>query len=155
MIDRDDLEVRLAMTLAPMLVTVATFSLAAANAFTVPGNIVDELLSVLAAFCIFASALLTDSALDKESLSFRDRLTFLGGGYFCFCLVVGVMTAFTPLLYEARRTTAGAFIWDKSFILFFAAGTSVFLKMMTHKDHQWWTVSMFIFYVLSIYAVWH
>ena len=150
----DDLQLRLATTLAPMLLTVATFALGAASFVTNPENtLVDELLSLLSSFCVFSSALLIDSALDKQSLNFVTRLTFLNGGYVCFCIVVGAMTTIIPILYEARRSGAGVFGWHKSFILFIAAGASVFLKMMTHKDRQGWTVSMFIFYVLSIYAI--
>ena len=48
------------------------------------------------------SATVTDSAMDQQDFSLADRCTFLGGGYFLFCLIVGGMTTAIPLLYAAK-----------------------------------------------------
>lgn len=155
MTERDDQEFRLALALAPMLFTIATFSLAAAATFTQKEKtIADELLSLLAGFSIFAAALLADSALDKLKIPFNERLTFLGGGYISFCVVMSFMTAFVPILYEARQST-GEFIFDRSFIYFIAAGLCVFGKMMTHQDKKFFTYAMVFFFLLSIHDLWH
>jgi hypothetical protein len=152
MVDRDDLELRLATTLSPMLLTIAVFALSATAAITDSSKtIVDELLSMLAAICIFAAALLVDSALDKLKLDLAERVNFLGRGYLAFCFVVGVMTAFVPILYEAKKAGSGAFGWSISFVPFFGAGISVFSKMMSHKDGGWWTVAMLGFFCWSFY----
>jgi len=155
MTDLEDLQLRLATTLAPMLLTVATFALGAASIVPSPSNtIIDEMLSVVAAFSIFSAALLVDSALDKQKISSLDRLSFLGGGYVCFCGVVAAMTAAVPILYEARCTTA-PFGWHVSFVAYLGAGASVFLKLMTYQDKNVFTFGMFVFYVFSIYALGH
>src|SRR4051794_20807342 len=152
MVERDDLELRLATTLSPMLLTIAVFALSATAA--IPNSsqtIVDELLSMLAAICIFAAALLIDSALDKLQLDLGERVGFLGNGYLTFSFVVGVMTAFVPILYEAKKAP-GAFGWSTGFVPFLGAGISVFLKMMSNKDRGAWTVAMLIFFCWSFYA---
>jgi hypothetical protein len=151
----EELEIRMATTLAPMLLTVSVFALSAASLVAKPqATIVDELLDVLAAFSIFAAALLVDSTLDKLSLSFTDRLRFLGGGFFAFSSVVATMTTFVPILYLAKTHGNSAFGWDPRFIIFFFAGASVFLKMMTlQEDKHIALAGMFLFFPLSIYLL--
>jgi hypothetical protein len=154
MIDHDDLELRLATTLAPMQLAIAVFSLGASS--FVPNakfTIIDELLFTLASFCIFSAALLIDSALDKHSLDFSKRLSFLSGGYVSFCLVVAVLGASVPLLYEAKKAGSNPFGWHISFIPFIGAGLSVFLKMMTFRDRNAYTVCMIIFCAWTIYVL--
>ena len=156
MVDRDDLELRLATTLAPMLLTLAVFALGGVTVIAAPDKtIVDELLSLLAAFCIFAAALLVDSALDKIAINWIDRLRFLGGGYLCFCLVVGAMTTMTPILYEfeTKRIGLANFTWEANDIPFALAGASVFLKMISYRDRQVWTALMIVFYSFSIWVL--
>lgn len=154
MTEKEELELRLATTLSPMLLTVAIFSLTATSAISnAPSSIVDELLSVLASFCIFSAALLIDSALDKLSLSFFDRLTFLGGGYLLFCIAVGAMTAIVPIFYEAKKLGLGSFGWQSTFIPFIAAGLFVLLKLMTFKDKSAFTVAIILSYFASAYVL--
>jgi hypothetical protein len=151
----EELEIRMATTLAPMLLTVSVFALSAASLVAKPqATIVDELLDVLAAFSIFAAALLVDSTLDKLSLSFTDRLRFLGGGFFAFSFVVGTMTTFVPILYLAKNHGNSAFGWEPRFIIFLFAGGSVFLKMMTlQEDKHIALAGMFLFFPLTIYLL--
>jgi hypothetical protein len=151
MADKEDLELRLVTTLAPMLLTIAVFALSATAAITdASKTIVDELLSSLAAICIFAAALLVDSALDKWELGVRQRIYFLGNGYLAFCFVVGIMTAFVPILYEAKNAGSYAFgWWDLRFFVFGGAGIAVFSKMMINKDRGAWMAVMLGLFVLS------
>ena len=59
MITKDELEFRLATTLAPMLVTVAVFSLGAVSLVKDPGcTFTDEFLSIIAGLSIFAAAVI-------------------------------------------------------------------------------------------------
>jgi hypothetical protein len=158
-ISKEELELRLATTLAPMLLTVAIFSLSSMTLVSKPAMTwVDELLSLIAAFSIFAAALIIDFALDHQQLSSEERLKFLGGGYLFFCIVVGIMTAAVFILYSAVQVQSVegkpvAFGWQKSFIPFFGAGISVSLKMMWFRDRNIFFFAMLIFYSFSIYAL--
>jgi hypothetical protein len=156
-IDRDELALRLATTLAPMLLGVAVFALTAASLVPTPtGTITDELLSLLAAFCIFSAALLIDSSLDNLQITTIERCTFLNGGYVCFCLVVGSLTAAVPILYSAVQSQFQheAFGPNRNFLFFGGAGLCVFLKMMTYHDRfNVFFLGMLFFYIWSIYVL--
>jgi hypothetical protein len=153
MIDNDDVELRLAAALSPMLITVSVFSLTAMVAVSANKNtIIDELLGIIAVFCIFSATLVIDSVLDKQNLSFVQRFRFLGGGYFTFCVAVGSMTAFVPILYEAKHVSTD-FGFSRHFIFFLLAGLSVSLKMMINKDKGILILSMVLFYALSFYFI--
>jgi hypothetical protein len=136
-----------------MLLTVATFSLAGMGLAPTHRTIIDAPLAFLAAFCVLAAAIVTDSARDKLSLDWIARLTFLGGGYLCFCVVVAGMTFIIPSLYEAKLALPGELRWHKHQLFFALAGLSVLPKLMSHRDRQSWTAGMLIFYGLSIYAL--
>ncbi|MDE1963379.1 MAG: hypothetical protein KGI42_05660 [Xanthomonadaceae bacterium] len=149
MTNRDDLELRLATALAPMLLTIAIFSLTLVGNIAHPDSThVDEVLCLLCAFCILGAATVADSALDKVGLSVRDRLFFLGGGYLFFCLAVGVVSIVIPLLYVAKAFPA-ADVHTWQYILYICTGTSVTVKLMQNKEKAW-TVGMVILFVLTM-----
>lgn len=155
--DRDDLEFRLATTLAPMLLTVAVFCLTAANIVAKPAStVVDEMLSGVAAFCIFAAALLIDFILDKLRIETIDRLSFLNFGYISFCFAVMLMTVAVPTLYLAKQAGESGFTPGVVSIMYFTgAGLCVFGKMMVLDDKNAFVVGMVIFYILSVTALVH
>lgn len=63
---RDEIEVRLAITLAPMLLAIAIFSLTLVGSVTNPSNtIVDEVFSLLSVVCILGAATAADSVMDN------------------------------------------------------------------------------------------
>lgn len=132
----------LAGTLAPMLFAFAIFSLGVLNFTRTYKVIVDEIFTLLAAFSIFAAALLVDSILDKQSLNFYERVNYLGLGYISFCIIVGMITISVPLLYlvKIRR---GTFRWRLSFLSFLSfvgAGVSVMAKMLTLTNSHLWAI---------------
>jgi hypothetical protein len=155
--DRDDLEFRLATTLAPMLLTVVVFCLTAVNIVTKPAStIVDEMLSLIAAFCIFAAALLVDFILDKLKIATTDRVSFLNYGYISFCVVVMLTTITVPTLYLAKQSGDSIFSPSIVSMLYFTgAGLCVFGKMMVLYDKNTFVVGMVIFYTLSIGSLVH
>lgn len=145
---KDDLELRLITTLAPMLFAVAVFALGASAAIPGPPNPrFDGMLSILAAFCIFSTALIVDSALDKVTLDFEKRLHFLGNGYLAFCVVNGIMTLIVPSLYVTKEV--GFYGLDRHFIAFCLAGISVFFKMMIREDNGFWAAAMLVTFLWS------
>jgi hypothetical protein len=155
MIDRDELELRLATTLAPMLLTIATFSLTVMGLQQNPEKtIVDELFSFIGAACLLAAAVVADSALDKQDLGLFERMKFMGGGYLFFCLVVGAMSTAIPILYSAKRAGGDGITWHKSYLWFISVGIFVVLKLMSHKDKQVWTAAIILSYFASLYALW-
>jgi hypothetical protein len=79
-----------------MLLTVAVLSLAGMGLAPTHRTITDGSSCVPGG--VLAAAIVTDSALDKLSLDWIARLTFLGGGYLCFCVVVAGMTFIIPSL---------------------------------------------------------
>lgn len=149
--NHDDLELRLATALSPMLLTVAIFSLTIVGNIAEPGaTFVDEILCLLSASSLLGAALVADSALDKAELAISDRFVFLGGGYFLFCLAAGVMTVVIPLLYLAKMSpTAPVLPWQ--YILYACTGISVIAKLMQNKEKAW-TVGMFILFVATLCA---
>jgi hypothetical protein len=154
MTDAEELELRLATTLSPMLLTVAIFSLGAMTAIQVPKTtIIDELLAFLASFCILSAAALVDAALDRLALTFKNRIFYLGGGYLLFCLVVSAMMVITPMLYEFKRFSSGQYGFHKSELIFFGGGACVLGKLMSYRDRQAWLVAIGVFYVFAIYVL--
>jgi hypothetical protein len=147
-ITRDELELRLAAALAPMLLTVAIFSLTLVGSQPDPkATIIDELFSLLSAVCLLGSATVADSAMDKYGVGVGARFTFLGGGYFLFCLAVGTMSAAIPILYAGKISAAPIAPWR--YILFFATGLSAIIKLMQGEETPW-TVGMFLCYLATI-----
>jgi len=159
MIDRDDLEVRLATALAPMLLAAAVFSLTALSLVPKPdATFTDEFLAALAALCIFGTALVLDSALDAAKVTEKARVTLLGGGYLLFCIAVGALTTAVPIIYATKQADAAgiAYIWHlPSIMIFLGAGVSVIFKLMWFRDHNIFLMAMGFFYGLSISALWH
>jgi hypothetical protein len=142
-----DLELRLATTLAPMLLTVAIFSLTLVSQRPDPNatTILDELFSLLSAVCLLGSATIADSAMDKHTpLGIRRRFKFFGGGYFLFCLTVGTMSAAIPILYASTAPIAQ---WR--YILFFFTGFSAIIKLMLGVETRG-TALMFACYLATI-----
>src|SRR3954468_2950868 len=121
--NRDQLEILLATTLAPMLFTVASLSVGAMALVTEPNKTyVDELLLALAALSVISGSFLLDGALDKLTLSFPECIHFLGYGYLCFSIVVGGLAAVIPIVYQLRSNgTVGA-----PLALFLGAGICMF-----------------------------
>ena len=150
--DRDELELRMAVALSPMLLTVSIFSLTlAANIAKPESTYVDEVLCFLSGLCVLGAAMVADSALDKADLSIQDRFTFLGGGYFLFCIAAGAMTLVIPLLYIAKKSTPAPIpFWH--YFVYVPTGLSVTAKLMQNKEKAW-TVGMFILVVATICAV--
>ena len=146
------LEYSLPGTLAPMLFAFAIFSLGALNFTRSYMVIVDEIFALLAAFCIFAAALLVDSMLDKQSVSFETRLGYLGWGYTAFCVVIGMITISIPILYLVKANR-GKFRWRFSYISFGGAGVSVMAKMLTQTANQLTMILMSVFFAASIASV--
>ncbi len=148
----DDLELRLAAALSPMLLTVAIFSLTLVGNIAQPSaTYVDEILCLLSAFCILGAAMVADSALDKAELSLTARFAFLGGGYFLFCVAAGAMAIVIPLLYMAKALPSIPIpVWK--YILYSLTGFSVTAKLMQNKERAW-TVGMFILFVFTLCAV--
>ncbi len=148
-IDLDELELRLATTLAPMLLTVSIFSLTLVGITQKPDTtILDEVLCLLSLFCILSAALVADSALDKANLDFLNRTRFLGGGYVLFCIVAGVMSFVVPLLYIAKNPPSTELAgWY--YIIYAATATSVSTKLMQNKEVGW-TAGMFVLVVISL-----
>lgn len=157
MITKDELEFRLATTLAPMLVTVAVFSLGAVSLVKDPGcTFTDEFLSIIAGLSIFAAAVIVDFALDNSNITERDRVTFPQGGYLCFCLALGFLTSTVFFLYAAKQADlAGqAYQWSQWFNIFFVfAGLSVIGKMMWFRDSQLLVAAMGVFYFASVLSL--
>jgi drug/metabolite transporter (DMT)-like permease len=147
-IGQDDLELRLATALAPMLLAVATFALILVNSFSEPNrSIVDELLCLLSAFCLLGSATVADSIMDRYGSGDTSRFAFLGGGYFLFCLAVGTITAAIPIIYAVKINPVRPIpVWR--YIIFFATGMSAVIKLMQGKEKAW-TAIMFICYVAA------
>jgi len=117
MIDREDLEIRFATTLAPVLLGVAIFALGTMSVIKEPGcTFTDEFLSILAGVCIFGTAVVIDSALDTAQITAVERFTFLQFGYFLFCVVVGCLTAAVFFLYAAKQADAAghSYRWETS-----------------------------------------
>jgi hypothetical protein len=155
MTDRVDLEVRFATTLAPVLLALAVFSLSTMTLVKAPGcTFTDEFLAILAGVCIFASAVIIDSALDSAQIDGLERLSFLQFGYLLFCIVVGSLTTAVFVLYAAKQADAAGqpYRWEASTILFAFAGISVVGKMMWFRDRNAFVISMFLFYALSVYV---
>lgn len=146
---KNDLELRLAPTLAPMLLTVAIFSLTLVSNIATPElTIVDEVLCLLSVACILGAAMVADSILDKADLSFFNRLEFLGGGYFLFCVVAGVISFVIPLLYVFKSHPGVPLaIWQ--YIVFGSTAISVTTKLMQNEEKAW-TAGMFVLSVASI-----
>jgi hypothetical protein len=158
MIDRDDLDVRLATALAPMLLAAAVFSLTALSLIPKPdATFTDEFLAALAALCIFGTALVVDSALDTAKVTERARVTLLGGGYLLFCIAVGALTTAVPIIYATKQADAAgeAYAWQSSIIYFIGAGAAVSLKLMWFRDRNAFLILMILFYALSVHALWH
>lgn len=147
-----DIELRLATALAPMLLAISIFSLTLVGNIKDPSvTIVDEIFSFLSALCILGSATVADAIMDKAGKSISQRFSFLGGGYFLFCLAAGTMTTALPLLYLAKTNSATSIeVWK--YLVFFATGFSVIIKLMLNKESAW-TVGMFILFVGSICAI--
>jgi hypothetical protein len=146
---REDLELRLASTLAPMLLTVAIFSLTlVGNIATSNGTIVDEVLCLLSAACILGAAMVADSALDMADLSFANRFQFLGGGYFLFCVVAGVISFVIPLLYVFKSHN-GVTLATWQYLVYGFTALSVVFKLMQNKEKSW-TVGMFVLSAASV-----
>jgi hypothetical protein len=133
--DLGDMQKRLATGLPPMLFGVATFSATAVNVIPNPAKtLIDEFLSILAAFCVFSASILIDYALDSERKNWKERISYLGYGYFLFCCVVGFVTAFIPALYDTKRND-NVFTFHVYYLLFGVTGLLVFIKMMSElKD---------------------
>jgi hypothetical protein len=155
-VQKKEFELRLATTLAPMLLTVAIFALASLSVVRNPKlTMVDEFLALVAGIAIFASALLVDHALDTRGVDTIERITFLGFGYMFFCFVVGVMTTAVFIIYSAVQAQGQdlPFGWQKSFVPFVLAGISVGGKMMWRTDRGVFFYAMLGFYGASIYML--
>jgi hypothetical protein len=151
-----DFELRLATTLAPMLLTVAVFALVSLSNVSRPDiTKVDELLAIVAGISIFAAALLVDHVLDSLQVGTGERFTFLSFGYLFFCVVVGFMTAAVFVIYSSVQAQAQHVPFDlqKSFIPFALAGLSVSGKMMCFRDREGFFYAMLVCYGLSIYVL--
>ena len=148
--NRDELEMRLATTLAPMLFTVASLSVGAMALVTEPNKTyVDEFLLALAAFSVISVSFLLDGAMDKLALSFSERVQFLGHGYLCFSIVIGGLTIIIPIVYQLRSSsTIGA-----TFSLYIGAGVCMFGKMMTQGGNNIWLAGLVILYAISAYVL--
>lgn len=148
--EKDELELRLATTLAPMLLAVSIFSLTLVERTAAPANTyVDEILSLLSTICILGATMVADSALDKVNLSYNDRFRFLGGGYLLFCVVTGVITMTIPLIYISKQClTKPLNGWY--YFIYFIAGSLASLKLMNNKEKAL-TISMFAFFIFSIF----
>lgn len=147
----NDLELRLATVLAPMLLAISIFSLTLVGNIKDPATtIVDEIFSLLSALCILGSTTVADAIMDKAGQTPTQRFSFLGGGYFLFCLAAGVMTTSLPLLYLAKKSVISIPIWK--YIIFSATGISVISKLMQHEE-KIWTGVMFLLFVSSIATV--
>lgn len=144
----DELELRLASPISPMLLTVSIFSLTLASNIDHPrATYVDEILCLLSAFCVLGAATVTGSILDKANLSLAARFTFLSGGYFLFCVAAGVMAIVIPLLYLAKASPTWAIpLWQ--YILYFLTGCSVTAKLMHSREHAW-TIGMFLLFLCT------
>ena len=137
-----------------MLLTIAIFSLTVMGLVQDPKHSsVDEIFGFLGAGCLLAAAIITGSALDVQGLTLFDRVTFLGGGYLAFSLIVGGMTAGIPMLYLANQAIPNPWVWDRSFVIFVAAGASVAAKLLTLEDRQLVTGLAVVFFVGSIYVL--
>jgi hypothetical protein len=155
MVDRDDFELRLATTLAPMLLTLGALSLAGMGLMSGHRTMVDLPVAILAAGCIFAASGIIDSALDKLSLNWSDRLTLLGYGYALFCLVIGGMSFVIPLLYEAKRVQPENLRWQKHQWSFVLTGVCVIFKLMSRKNSSIWAWGIFILYCCSFFLAYY
>lgn len=146
---QDDLELRLATTLAPMLLTVSIFSLTIVGRGESPeSTITDEILCLLSALCILGAAMVADSALDRVNLSISERFKFLGGGYFLFCLAAGVLSFVIPLLYISRSFPNFS-IEGWQYLIYLFSAVSVTSKLMQNEEKAW-TVGMFILSATAI-----
>jgi hypothetical protein len=134
--DIDDLVLRLATTLAPMLLTLAVFMLTTAGLLSErqSGGFVAELLFVAAFGSVLTAAFLIDHLLDLKRMTIGARLKYLGFGYPFFCAVVALVAATIPLLYDARRTPEVPLGWSWFHLAFIGLGVAVWSKLMTQDD---------------------
>jgi len=156
-ITTEEFKLRLTTTLAPMLVTVAVFSLGAVSLIKDPGcTFTDEFLSIFAAFCIFAAAAIVDSALDDAGITGpKERFFFLQFGYFAFCLVLGFLTTTVGFLYVAKQadSVGQPYQWLQGINgLFLLTGLSVIGKMMLFRDRNVLVALMFVLFLSSGYC---
>ena len=96
---------------------------------------------------VSAAALLVDSVMDQHlGLTFRDRLIFLNGGYFIFCVVMAVvaLALVADALGSETNTLAVNRIEPK-----LVAGT-LLLKVMTKNED--WGLSLLGLVLMSVYA---
>jgi hypothetical protein len=138
-----------------MLLTVSIFALTGMIHVSEPATTrIDEFFGFVAAFSIFAAALLVDYALDTKLIETGQRFKFLNFGYVSFCFAVGIMTM--PFLYAELQAQGKGFrfIWlDWPNIPFPLAGLAVFCKMMFLKDYGIFSLLMVLFYGWSIFAL--
>src|SRR5262249_53232480 len=105
----------------------------------------------LAAGCVLAASGIIDSALDKLSLNWSERIKLLGLGYFLFCIVVAGMTFVIPLLYEAKRGKPEDLHFQWHQLWFAGTGVCVILKLMSRKNSHIFTAGIVVLYFCSFW----
>lgn len=147
----DSAETSMAMTLAAILIAVATFCLTIMSIQTdAKLSVSNEIFGFLGLGALLASALSIDSVLDKAGCGFNYRLTkLMNGGYSLFCIVISGMSFAILFLYHSQESTCGT-LWCFSFICYFFSSVFLFLKLMLDdKDHLFGPL-LVITYIISV-----
>ena len=150
----NEVEIRLATTLSPILVAVGVLCL---TLMTLPPDpaktFIDEMFMAFGLLSLVSAALTVDSLLDKQQLKLGDRITLMNGGYLVFSIVIGFMSAGILLFYYTRSYKGSELTWNKSLIPFLLVGLFIVCKLMSHKDAHGWTAAIVGALAWSIYTL--
>jgi hypothetical protein len=137
MIDHKQIESQIAGPLSAALITVATISLTLMGIVLQrqpPQPYLDNLLMVVGILSLVSAARIIDKELDKGGLGFRARVSFGGGGYVLFCIVLATIIA-GVMVFNAKV--------GKTYVPFCATAAGVtsfciFFLLMTNEHSGWW-----------------
>jgi hypothetical protein len=142
-----DFETQMAGPLSAALITVATFSLTVMGLVSIPGQtFVDEVFMALGLSSLLSAARIIDVIFDKRALNVTDRFKLIGGGYFLFCVIVGLMS-FAILLLYASKGVAGNFPWI-TLAPGILTGGCITGMLMSHQGSEYWFVGTLLSFVL-------